>query len=192
MLNPIRIGIGCRAPVTRFALWAPGYVFLNGQPVFSLNPGVPYLIQNGRISDGSGRFYEMPADQRVHITSADYRVWTANRWYRGCLELIRLGSRVTTINLLDMEDYLLGVVPSEMPASWHPEALKSQAVAARSYAWSHCGRGSKWQSEGFDLVPDVRDQAYKGLAAEAASTFQAVQLTRGLILKDSGRVKPGF
>lgn len=192
MLNPIRIGIASRAPLARFALWTPGYVFLNGQPVFQLQPGVPYLVQNGRIVDAAGHSYQMPTDQRVHVTSSDYRVWTSNRWYRGCLELINLGSRVTVVNLLDMEDYLLGVVPSEMPASWHPEALKSQAVAARSYAWAHQGRGSKWQSEGYDLVPDVRDQCYKGLAAEAPSTFNAVQMTRGLILKDSGRVKPGF
>ena len=192
MLNPIRIGINCRAQLARFALWTPGYIFLNGQPVFALQPGVPYSIQNGRVTDPSGNSFSLPGDARVHVTSSDYRVWTSNRWYRGCLELINLGSRVTVINLLDMEDYLLGVVPSEMPASWHPEALKSQAVAARSYAWAHQGRGSKWQSEGYDLVPDVRDQCYKGLAAEAPSTFNAVQMTRGLILKDSGRVKPGF
>lgn len=192
MITPIRIGITCRAPLARFAIWTPGFVFLNGRPVFPLEPGIPYTIQNGRISDVAGHAYDMPPDQRVHVTASDYRVWSNNRWYRGCLELINLGPRITVINLLDMEDYLLGVVPSEMPASWHIEALKSQAVAARSYAWAHAGTGSKWQSEGFDLVPDVRDQAYKGLAAEAPSTFHAVQMTRGLILKDSGKVKPGF
>src|SRR6185437_14242244 len=51
---------------------------------------------------------------------------------------------------------------------------------------------SKWRNDGFDLVPDVRDQAYNGLAREAASTFMAVHQTRGLILKDAGRVKAGF
>lgn len=192
MITPMRIGITNRGSLARFAIWAPGFVFLNGRPVFPLEPGMPYTVQNGRISDAAGHSYDMPADQRVHITASDYRVWSNNRWYRGCLELINLGPRVTVINLLDMEDYLLGVVPSEMPASWHIEALKAQAVAARSYAWAHTGTGSKWQSEGYDLVPDVRDQAYKGLAAEAPSTFHAVQMTRGLILKDSGRVKPGF
>jgi peptidoglycan hydrolase-like amidase len=193
MVNPIRIGIACRAPIARFAIWAPGYVFLNREPVFELQPGLPYSISNGRITElGSGKSYDLPADARVWVTASDYRVWTNNRWYRGSLELINMGGHVTVINLLDLEDYLLGVVPSEMPASWHPEALKAQAVAARSYAIAHLGTSSKWQSEGYDLVPDVRDQAYKGLGAEASSTFQAVQMTRGLILKDSGKVKPGF
>lgn len=193
MVNPVRIGLSCRSSGTRFAVWAPAFVFLDGRPVFELKAGVPYFVGNGQIVEpGAGRSYVIPTGQRIHITAQDYRIWTNNRWYRGCLELMKLGNKVTVINLLDLEDYLLGVVPSEMPASWHPEALKAQAVAARSYAWAHLGSGSKWKSEGFDLVPDVRDQAYKGLAAEAKSTFSAVQLTRGLILKDSGRVKPGF
>ena len=193
MVNPIRIGIAVRAASARFAIWDTGYVFLSGKPVFELQAGLPYSISGGRITEmGSGKSYQIPADQRVWITARDYRIWANNRWYRGSLELINLGGSVTVINLLDLEDYLLGVVPSEMPASWHPEALKAQAVAARSYAWAHMGAGSKWKSEGFDLVPDVRDQAYNGLGREAASTFQAVQMTRGLILKDSGKVKPGF
>lgn len=193
MVNPIRIGIAVRSGSARFAIWDSGFVFLNGKPVFELQAGLPYSVSGGRITElGSGKSYQIPGDQRVWITAKDYRIWANNRWYRGSLELINLGGSTTVINLLDLEDYLLGVVPSEMPSSWHPEALKAQAVAARSYAWAHMGAGSKWKSEGFDLVPDVRDQAYKGLGAEAASTFQAVQMTRGLILKDSGKVKPGF
>lgn len=193
MVNPVRIGLTCRGGSSHFAVWAPAFVFLDGRPVFELKPGIPYQVTGGRIIEpAAGRSYTLPDDQRVHVTAQDYRIWANNRWYRGCLELVKLGNRTTVINLLDLEDYLLGVVPSEMPASWHQEALKAQSVAARSYAWAHLGAGSKWRSEGFDLVPDVRDQAYKGLAAEAQSTFTAVQMTRGLILKDSGRVKPGF
>jgi hypothetical protein len=197
MINPVRIGLGVRTPLARFALWAPGYVFANGQrgitPLMDVKPGVIYTISGGRISEMStGRTVCLPMDERCYVSARDYRVWTGNRWYRGCLELINFGNKVSVINLLDLEDYLLGVVPSEMPASWNLEALKAQAVAARSYAWAHIGAHSKWRSEGFDVVPDVRDQAYKGLGAEAPSTFTAVQQTRGLILKDSGRVKPGF
>src|SRR5262249_25439356 len=107
--------------------------------------------------------------------------------------IIAFNHAVTLINVLDLEDYLPGVVPSEMPANWYFEALKAQAVAARSYAWAHMGPGSKWyRTEGFDLVPDVRDQMYRGLAAEARSTSAAVLSTRGVVLRDAGRVKPGF
>lgn len=194
MVHPIRIGIARRAAVTRVALWAPGAVFVDNKPIFALNPQMIYTIANSSIVElGTNRSCPLPLDRRCYVSSSDYRIWANNRWYRGVLEIINFGSSTTAINLLDLEEYLLGVVPSEMPASWHLEALKSQAVAARSYAWAHMGRGSKWySSEGYELVPDVRDQAYKGLAAEAGSTFKAVQQTRGVILKDSGRVKPGF
>ena len=193
MVNPIRIGLGVRAGTARFAVWEPGYIFVDAQPVFQIQPGQIYTISGGKVTEiGTGRSFAMPCDRRIHISARDYRIWAANRWYRGCLELINFGHTVTMINLLDLEDYLLGVVPSEMPSSWQLEALKAQAVAARSYAWAHHGDSSKWRSEGFDLVPDVRDQAYKGLGVEAKSTFIAVQHTRGLILKDSGKVKPGF
>jgi hypothetical protein len=194
MVHPVRIGIASKVPVARLAVWSPGALFVDGRPVWALNPGMVYVVMGGRIAElGTGRSYVLPLDRRSHVASGDYRVWANNRWYRGVAELINFGVAATVINLLDLEEYLLGVVPSEMPASWHIEALKAQAVAARSYAWAHLGRGSKWLgSEGYDLVPDVRDQAYKGLAAEAPSTFVAVQQTRGLILKDSGRVKPGF
>jgi peptidoglycan hydrolase-like amidase len=195
MINPVRIGLASHAGLARFAVWAPGFVFVGGKPVFDVKPGWVYTIANGRITEmASGRSVPLSMSERTYVSSRDYRVWTGNRWYRGCLELVNFGGRVSVINLLDLEDYLLGVVPSEMPSSWWPEALKAQAVAARSYAWAHVGAGhSKWYaSEGFDLVPDVRDQAYKGLGVEAQSTFFAVQRTRGLILKDSGRVKAGF
>jgi stage II sporulation protein D len=142
----------------------------------------------------TGRVIELPVDQRAQIAASDYRVWTSNRWWRGALEIMAVRNSMTVVNYLDLEDYLQGVVPSEMPSSWQIEALKAQAVAARSYAWAHMGPGrSKWFSnEGYDLVPDVRDQAYKGLAAEAPSTRMAVWATHGIILSDSGKVKAGF
>ncbi len=194
MVHPIRIGIASQSGAVHFALWAPGCLFVDDRPVFRIDPGRPYTVAGGSLVElGTGRSFYLPTDKRSVVTAADYRVWANNRWYRGVLELINFGSRVTAINVLDLEEYLLGVVPSEMPASWQPEALKAQAVAARSYAWAHMGKGSKWYfSEGYDVVPDVRDQAYKGLAAEANSTYWAVQKTRGIILKDSGKVKPGF
>lgn len=193
MTHPIRIGLIRKASSLRVAVWTPGAVFVDGQPIFPLKAGMVYSIQPGKITElATGASSPLPFDRRAHISAPDYRVWSNNRWWRGCLELISLSGGITCINLLDLEEYLLGVVPSEMPSSWHPEALKCQAVAARSYAWAHMGAGSKWKSEGYDLVPDVRDQAYKGLAAEARSTYAAVQATRNLILKNADKVKPGF
>lgn len=194
MIHPVRIGIARKEPILRLALWSPGALFVEGRPVFAMHPGLVYMVMGGQLVElGSNRAYPLPVDKRAHVAASDYRIWMNNRWYRGVGEIISYGPVATLINFLDLEEYLLGVVPSEMPASWHIEALKAQAVSARSYAWAHLGHGSKWlASEGYDLVPDVRDQAYKGLAAEAPSTFLAVRQTRGIILKDSGKVKPGF
>jgi len=194
MVHPIRIGLMSRTSMARIAVWTPGAVFIDTHPIFTLKPGLVYTLSAGRITElATGRSCALPVSARAQIAAPDYRIWTNNRWWRGSLEIICFGNSVSVINLLDLEEYLLGVVPSEMPASWHQEALKAQAVAARSYAIAHMGAGSKWlKAEGFELVPDVRDQAYKGLAAEAPSTFWAVRQTRGIVLKNANKVKPGF
>jgi peptidoglycan hydrolase-like amidase len=194
MVYPVRIGIATKVGAAHFAVWQPGAVFVDNVPIFSLKPGVVYTITPGRLTEyASGASLALPLDKRAQISSRDYQVWAQNRWYRGTLEIVPLGGRVTVINFLDLENYLMGVVPSEMPSGWPLEALKAQAVAARSYATAHLGNLSKWsKSEGYDLVPDVRDQAYKGRAAEAATTNLAIARTQGIILKDSGKVKAGF
>lgn len=198
MVYPVRIGIASRVGSARVAVWADGAVFVDNTPIFELKPGLVYLLQNGKVTEyATGRSCIWPPDKRARIASRDYRVWCNNRWWRGSLEVIQFPRSLTVINLLDLENYLCGVVPSEMPATWHSEALKAQAVAARSYAYAHLhdtpNGASKWfNSEGYDIVPDVRDQMYKGLAAETVKTNDAVKMTMGIILKDSGRVKAGF
>ena len=194
MLTPIRIGIATRSAHCRVAVWAPGAIFVDGRVVFNLNPRSVYSITGNTVTElATGKSYTLPTTQRAQLAAGDYRVWANNRWYRGSLEIVSFPHAVTLINVLDLEDYLPGVVPSEMPANWYFEALKAQAVAARSYAWAHMGPRSKWyRSEGYDLVPDVRDQMYRGLAAEARTTSAAVLTTRGIVLKDAGQVKPGF
>jgi hypothetical protein len=194
MLYPVRVGIVQRQPSARIAVWSDGAVFIDFTPIFELKRGLVYQIADGKITEyATGRYCNLPVDKRARIASRDFQVWCNSRWWRGSLEIIQFPGKMTVINLLDIENYLMGVVPSEMPASWNIEALKAQAVAARSYAYAHLDGGSKWlRNEGYDLVPDVRDQAYKGRAAETAKTNMAVAQTQGVILKDSGRVKPGF
>jgi len=193
-LHPVRIGIATRVPIAHVAVWTPGAVFVDNKPVFLLQSSMVYSFTAGKVTElATSRSFELPRGQRAQVASPDYRVWANNRWWEGSLEIIPIGNTVTVVNLLDLENYLKGVVPSEMPASWNIEALKAQAVAARSYAFAHLGAGSKWwRTEGYDLVPDVRDQAYKGLAAESPKTDMAVYYTRGIILKDAGKVKAGF
>ena len=101
--------------------------------------------------------------------------------YRGALEFSVVGGAVQTVNAIGLDDYVRGVVASEMPSSWSPEALKAQAVAARTYAIT-----SNVAGPGFQLYSDTRSQAYGGVGAEAASTDAAVAATRGQIVTYNG------
>jgi stage II sporulation protein D len=103
--------------------------------------------------------------------------------YRGTLTVSSDGKKLTLVNVVPLDQYLDGVVPSEMPWSWAPEALESQAVAARSYAIA------KRQTTGpFDVYPDTRDQVYGGVAAEHPETNAAVKATSGQVLTYGGKV----
>jgi len=102
--------------------------------------------------------------------------------YRGLLELRpdTFGG-VNAINAVSLEAYVAGVVSRESPSSWPAEALKAQAVAARTYAITTSKGGDGW-----DQYADVRSQVYGGVAAETASTNAAVAATRGQVVTYEG------
>ena len=106
-------------------------------------------------------------------------------YFRGYLNAHRTGANVTPVNKVSMEEYLYSVVPSEMPAGWHMEALKAQAVAARSYAYTRAGVHS---AQGFDLCNTDHCQVYWGMSREAESTTAAVRATRGILAFFGGEV----
>src|SRR4051812_5969607 len=105
-----------------------------------------------------------------------------NGAYRGAIDFSP-GSfvGVNAINALPLDTYLRGVVPDESPPSWPLEALKSQAVAARTYALT-----TMKPTAGFDVYPDTRSQVYGGVAAEVSSSDQAVAATRGEVVTYNG------
>jgi stage II sporulation protein D len=107
--------------------------------------------------------------------------------YRGSLEVRASGSTLQAINVVEIEDYVRGVVSKESPASWPLEALKAQAVAARSYGLAKGISGGT-----FDLYDDTRSQAYGGVAAETAKTDQAVSGTRLQVVMYGGKVAQTF
>lgn len=80
------------------------------------------------------------------------------------------------------EDYLKGVVPGEVPASWQPEALKAQAVAARSYAYFQAQRARRTPRKTYDVDDTVQYQAYLGHGGRTARTDDAVTATAGELL----------
>ncbi|MDR1507417.1 MAG: SpoIID/LytB domain-containing protein [Treponema sp.] len=106
-----------------------------------------------------------------------------NRVYRGKLEFRPSRNGITVVNIIGMEEYLYGVVPSEMPSVWPEEALKAQAIAARSYGLAQLGQFS---GRGFDLYGTPRSMAYYGAGSETKAATQAVDDTRGVILKGGG------
>ena len=105
----------------------------------------------------------------------------SNGRYRGVLELRATSvGGLEAINALDLEDYIRGVVGAESPSSWPAEALKAQAVAARTYAITTGVSGD------YDQYADTRSQMYRGVAAEVASTDAAVAATRGEVVTYDG------
>lgn len=111
-----------------------------------------------------------------------------DRAYRGEIIVERSpGARtVRVINELGLEDYLRGVIPAEMPATWPAEALMAQAVAARTYA-VHAIRKSRSRlsrsKSAFDLNATMLDQVYLGFLAETEATDSAVRATMGRLLE---------
>ncbi|HEV2059549.1 MAG TPA: SpoIID/LytB domain-containing protein, partial [Solirubrobacteraceae bacterium] len=103
--------------------------------------------------------------------------------YRGNLEVraSRLGG-VSAINAIAIDDYIRGVVAGEMPSSWPQEALRAQAVAARTYALATSKNG-----DGFDQYADTRSQVYNGISGETPSTDAAVAATAGKVVAYQGK-----
>ncbi len=98
--------------------------------------------------------------------------------YRGALRVI-LGTKVDVVNELPLEDYLRGAVPAEMPSTYPAEALKAQAIAARSYAAYRLRPGVGT----FDVYDDTRSQVYQGVKRETATTNVAVDATANQVLR---------
>lgn len=101
--------------------------------------------------------------------------------YRGSLVFEPGPGGIETINAVDLEDYVRGVVAAEMPASWPAQALEAQAVAARTFAITNDVGGSA-----YDLYPDTRSQEYGGVGAETAASDAAVAATAGQIVTYDG------
>ncbi len=111
--------------------------------------------------------------------------------YRGSLEVfVRAGQEplLRVVNELDLESYLYGVLPAEIYPNWAVEAVRAQAVAARSYALRKLQGGTPRETEGYDLTGTVSDQVYKGYSAEAEASNRAVDDTRGQVLTYGGEV----
>lgn len=115
----------------------------------------------------------------------DGYVWIGDRWYRGTTRLVRQDNKITAINHVDLEQYLYSVVGAEAVSSWPIEALKAQAVAARSYALY---KRNTTADSMYDVDTTVGTQVYKGLDSEYTTTHEAVNSTLGQIMTYNNQV----
>lgn len=186
-----------RAPVTRVRV-----LLLDGRKTLKLGSTLPF-----KVRDAAGAVTELPAGtyelgprleldpgtgQRTAFpgplvfTPGGAPLDLNGKRYRGMIELSVENERLRAINSVGLEAYLYGVVPDEMPPDWPAEALKAQAVVARSYALAVRKSGP------FDLFDDVRSQVYGGVAAEEPPATAAVQATAGEVLMHEGKVASTF
>ncbi|GIW22074.1 MAG: sporulation protein SpoIID [Candidatus Sericytochromatia bacterium] len=190
----IRVGIqtNIQSTIVSTSLNGTIFHFYNNKmnKVFDILPQEPCYIENKK-----GLLQIISNDKKLIISSGKViikntedkgkyvpLVYAGNKWYRGELEIfVSLSNKnnITVVNNLPLEEYLYGVVPSEMPSSWPIEALKTQAIAARTYALTHLGQFAK---EGFDVMPTVISQVYGGAESETPITNKAVDETIGKVI----------
>lgn len=182
----LAVAIERSVPALSLATSTPGQITDDaGRVLRGVSTSQPLIVQtsNGTIAIAKSSFV-MPNSFWVTASSGGY-VWVGNRWYRGRVRVILQGDGLLAVNHVHLEQYLFSVVGSEMPASWPLEALKAQAVAARSYALVHYLRPA---SPFFHLGNTQRWQVYKGVDSESSRTYEAVRLTSGQVLSHRGGV----
>jgi len=120
----------------------------------------------------------------IEPTNGGY-VFIGDRWYRGRTHVVPTSKGLTAVNYVDLEHYLYSVLGGEMVPSWPLEALKAQAVAARSYALYQRENAA---NSVFDVGDTTAWQVYRGIADETASTQAAVNATSSQVLIHQGRI----
>ncbi len=113
------------------------------------------------------------------------------RQYRGSVSIHRTAGKngLTVVNTLPLEEYLYGIIAREISPAWPAEAVKAQAVAARTYALHSLG---KHRSDGYDVCATTDCQVYGGKTAEDARATKAVDETRGLVVTHKGKPIPAY
>ena len=176
----------------------------DGKSSAAISSALPF-----RVRDGEGKLYQLEAGKYslgpglrlkvdplnptatplrgpLFFTPGGLPLDVGGKSYRGALEVIVDKGKLRVINHIGLEQYLYGVVPDEVPPNWPAEALKAQAVVARSYALAVRKTGQ------FDLFDDTRSQVYGGVRAEEASTNAAVDATANQVLTYGGKVATTF
>jgi stage II sporulation protein D len=136
-----------------------------------------------------GRLYRVHALRIVPETYVDLYTGQKERRYRGTLEVSSAEGKLLFVNTLGLENYIRGVLYHEVSHRWPLEAIKAQAVAARSYALYQVEHS---RTNAYDMTNDIYSQVYGGRNSERYRTNIAVERTRGEILVFHGKVLPAY
>lgn len=172
---------------------------VTGKDKFEILSGSNYRIKmSGTFGDLLIDVDENYAYPQMHPLTADEKgictVDMGTRSYRGRMEIGRYNkATLTAVNIVNLEEYLYGVVPAEMSSTWHEEALKAQAVCARSYALVKAGYGGKSDAKkGYKIVDTVSSQVYKGYLVESIKANRAVNATKGEMVCYNNKVVAAY
>ena len=171
LLAEAKPNVTVRSPVPFRVRDVFGKTYALGAGEVPLGPKLRVSV-NGTPTELAGPIVFLPGTAPLEV----------DRPYRGQITVGVTGTKLDAINSVGLEHYLQGVVAQEMPSAWPEEALKAQAVAARSYALAH-----RLSGKAFDLYADVRSQVYGGIPGEHPRTTAAVQTTKGEVLLWEGK-----
>lgn len=155
-----------------------------------LESGQDYILERAGYRSMRLGVIKLSSEAKLTPSSSRDSVTIGRKRYRGNFTLkLNADGTVTVIDEMAIDDYLLGVLPYEMDPSWPLEALKAQAVVARTFAYAQLG---KFRKSGFDLTSDTRSQVYGGLSKISDSVRWAVSQTKGEVLGYKGKLLPVY
>lgn len=164
-------------------------VYVSGSSVSEVESASRYSATRTAFTgiriDGSQTSVLFPSDiNPAFMGTGEQDTFSLNgKSYRGMLTFVIHGGTMTAVNIVDLDKYLYGVVPAEMPASYEMEALKAQTISARTYAMMKI---SAYRSLGYEFNDTISCQVYNGFSGESARSTQAVNATSGEIAVYNG------
>lgn len=176
--DKIRVLLGIER--SKFKITSEGLILINGIP---FNKEVNIYFDGAKIVAN-----DIVKDSKIEIFSDSYLQYTDKK-YPGFIRLITSESGIMVINVVDLEEYLSSVVPSEVPALWPMEALKAQAIVSRTYA---VRKMIENQDKNYDVVSTYKSQAYSGISKVHPRTSRAVRETEGIVITHNDEVILAF
>ena len=179
-------------PELRVGLFSAATVTLNfSQPItfdgitLEKNTPVAVSIAGGKIKIGDKLIGANEIELRPKDDAMIREMFTSidGKKYPGTVKLVLKNNKLNVINLTTADEYLRGVIPGEMPTSWHAEALKAQTIAARTFALKNRKRHA---ADGYDVCSTTHCQIYKDLSTAAESSNAAIEATFGEVLVYNG------